>query len=170
MTTLIDYVDTLVDKLRAALPEVPTITADRPDRQQRSLRVPAIHIELDSFDSMQEAGDSRLVVDVQFQARCLVDPNSPRAELLTRALAAQLAVALHEIRKPVPGHGHIRLQAAGDDAFRPEMDGYAVWLVEFAIEIALGDLEPPRSPPSEIYVSWSPRIGAKHVDDYESLS
>lgn len=170
MTTLIDYVDTLVEKLRDALPDILTITADRPPRQQRSLRVPAIHIEIEGFDPMQEAGDSRLLADVHFQARCLVDPSQDRAELIARALAARLAVALHEIRRPVPGHGHIRLLSAGDDAFSPEVDGYLVWMLEFNIEIALGELELPGVTPSEIHISWSPQIGAAHEDDYEKIT
>jgi len=170
MTTLIACADALVAKLRAAMPDIPVITADAPPQTQRALRVPAVYLEIDSIEPLQEAGDSRLLADLRWQARCLVDPNQPRADLLVRALAARVAVALHEIRRPIAGHGHIRLVQATDDAFRPEVDGYVVWVVEFSIEIALGELEPPGIPPSEIYVGIDPKIGAGHENDYEPLA
>lgn len=168
--TLIGFVDTLVARLHSAMPDIPTVSADRPPKQQRSLRVPAVYVEIDNYDLMVEAGDSRLLTDVRFQARCLFDPNHPRGELLLRALAARVAVALHEIRRPVPGHGHIRLMNAGEDAFRPEVEGYLCWVVEFNIEIALGELEPPGVTPSEIHLGMSPAIGEDHADDYERIA
>jgi len=153
MTTLVECADALVEKLRAAMPDVPVITADAPPHTQRSLLVPAVYLEIDSIEPMQAAGDARLLADVRWQARCLADPNQPRAHLLVRALAARVAVALHDIRRPVPGHGHIRLINAADDGFRPEMDGYLVWVVEFSMELALGELEPPGMPPAQIQVN-----------------
>jgi len=170
MTTLIDCADALVDKLRIQLPDIPVITADAPPQAQRSLRVPAVYLEIDSIEPLQEAGDSRLLADLRWQARVLVDPNQPRADLLVRALAARVAVALHEIRRPIPGHGHIRLATASDDAFRPEIDGYKVWVVEFNIELALGALEPPGITPSEIHVGIDPKIGTGHENDYEQVA
>jgi len=170
MTTLIECADALVEKLRTAMPDVPVITADAPPQTQRALRVPAVYLEIDSIEPLQEAGDTRLLADLRWQARCLVDPNQPRADLLVRALAARVAVALHEIRRPIAGHGHIRLVNATDDAFRPEIDGYIVWVVEFSMELALGELEPPGITPSEIHVGIDPKIGTNHVDDYEQIA
>jgi len=170
MTTLIDCADALADKLRAALPDIPTISADTPPQTRRSLRVPAVYLEIDSIEPMQENGDARLLADVRWQARCLVDPTLPRADLLVRALAARVAVTLHEIRRPIPGHGHIRLLNAADDAFRPEVEGYIVWVVEFGLELALGQLEPPGIAPTQIYLGDAPAIGAAHVEDYEKIT
>jgi len=170
MTTLIECADALVEKLRAAMPDIPVITADAPPQTQRALRVPAVYLEIDSIEPLQEAGDTRLLADLRWQARCLVDPNLPRADLLVRALAARVAVALHEIRRPIPGHGHIRLVNATDDAFRPEVDSYIVWVVEFNMELALGELEPPGITPSEIHVGIDPKIGTNHIDDYEQIA
>lgn len=154
-TTLIKFADALVAALAAKLPDIPTISADPPPRQKRSLRMPAIYIEMSDFSPMQASGDSRLLTDVRWEARCLVDPNQPRADLALRALSGRLAVALHDIRRPVPGHGHIRLAQAGPDAFRPEIEGYLCWVVEFGTEIALGELEPESVTPSEIDLGTS---------------
>jgi len=170
MTTLIDCADTLVAKLRAALPDIPTISADAPAQTQRRLHVPAVYLEIDSIEPMQANGDARLLVEVRWQAHCLVDPNLPRADLLVRALAARVACALHDIRRPLPGHGHLRLLSASGDAFRPELDSYTAWLVEFSLELALGELEPPGIPPGEIYLGIAPKTGPEHLDDYVRIS
>ncbi|WP_322999962.1 hypothetical protein [Castellaniella sp.] len=170
MTTIADFADALIDRLRPALDDIPTISADPPPRKHSSLRVPAIYVEIDDFESLSEAGDTRLLTDVRWMAHCIVDPTLPRADLALRSMAARVAVALHEIRRPVPGHGHIRLARAGEDAFRPALDGYLCWVVEFNIEIALGELEPVGITPSEIYISQSPAIGTDHSDDYERLA
>ncbi|CAM3793951.1 hypothetical protein [Castellaniella denitrificans] len=170
MTTIIDFADALADGLRAKLADVPTVSADPPPRQKRSLKLPAVYLDIDDIEPMQEAGDSRLLADVRWNAYCLFDPNQARADLLLRAFAARVAVALHEIRRPVPGHGHIRLSRAGDDAFRPALDGYLCWVVEFNIEIALGELEAPGVTPSEIHIGQSPAIGEHHADDYERIA
>lgn len=153
--TLIEFADALVSALAAKLPDIPTISADAPPRQNRSLRVPAIYLEMADFSQMQAAGDSRLLTDVRWEARCLVDPNLARADLMLRALVGRVVVALHDVRRPVPGHGHLRLVQAGPDAFRPEVEGYLCWVVEFGTEIALGELEPEGITPSEIYLGTS---------------
>lgn len=168
--SLIDYADALAARLRERLPDVPTISADRPARQQRSLELPAVYLEIEDFVALQEAGDSRLLVDVRWLAHCLVDPNIDRAELCLRALCGRVAVALHEIRRPVAGHGHIRLAQAGDDPFQPRIDGYLTWAVEFGIEIALGELEPPGTRPTTIMLGQAPAIGEGHADDYEQIA
>ncbi|WP_269497222.1 hypothetical protein [Castellaniella sp. S9] len=168
--SLTDYADALAAKLREKLSDVPTIEADRPGRHQRSIKLPAIYLEIEDFTSLLEAGDSRLLTDVRWQAHCLVDPNADRAELQLRAFCARVAVALHEIRRPVAGHGHIRLIQASEDPFRPQVDGYLTWAVEFGIEIALGELEPPGIRPTQIMLGQAPAIGAGHADDYERIA
>lgn len=168
--SLIDYADTLAGALRDKLPEVPTISADRPARGQRSLKLPAVYLEIEDFTSLLEAGDTRLLTDVRWLAHCLVDPNEARAELVLRAFCARVAVALHEIRRPVPGHGHIRLIQASEDPFQPRVDGYLTWAVEFGIEIALGELEPPGTRPTTVMLGQAPAIGTGHADDYEQIA
>ncbi|WP_281982970.1 hypothetical protein [Azonexus hydrophilus] len=165
MTTLIDIADAIVTKLRAALPDVPTISADPPPQSQRAVRVPAIYLDIAEFEPISNPGDGRISVDARFDARCLVDPNAARSHLAVRELAARTVRALQEIRRPIQGHGHIRIARAGDDNIRPMMDGYEVWTVEFGVEIYLGELEPAGITPTEIYFGMTPAIGPNHVPD-----
>jgi hypothetical protein len=54
--------------------------------------------------------------------------------------------------------------------FRPKMDGYEVWVVEYGVEVYLGELEPAGVTPTEIYFGMTPAIGPNHVPDYERIA
>lgn len=168
--TLTDMVDATVAKLRAAMPDVPTIEGDPPPHSQRSIRVPAVYLEISELEPVSNPGDGRISVDARFEARCIVDPNGSRSHLAVRELASRVVRALQEIRRPVAGHGHIRIERAGDEMFRPKMDGYEVWVVEYGIEVYLGELEPAGVTPTEIYFGMTPTIGPNHVPDYERIA
>lgn len=169
MTTLIDVVDAVATQLKARLPDVPTVSADRPPQAQRALRLPALFVELAELEPLSQAGDSRLLADARFEVRCLCDPNAQRSDLVVRELASRVMLALNDIRRPVLGHGHVRLLRAGDDAFRPDVEGYLVWVVEFALELTLGELEPVGTTPQEVYIGWPPATGPSHISDYERI-
>lgn len=168
--TLTDIVDATVAKLRDAMPDVPTIEGDPPPHAQRSIRVPAVYLEISELEPVSNPGDCRVSVDARFEARCVVDPNGTRSHLAVRELASRVVRALQEIRRPAVGHGHIRIERAGDEMFRPKMDGYEVWVVEYGVEVYLGELEPAGSTPSEIYFGMTPAIGPNHVPDYERIA
>lgn len=168
--TLTDMVDATVAKLRAAMPDVPTIEGDPPPHSQRSIRVPAVYLEISELEPVSNPGDGRISVDARFEARCIVDPNGSRSHLAVRELASRVVRALQEIRRPVVGHGHIRIERAGDEMFRPKMDGYEVWVVEYGIEVYLGELEPTGVTPTEIYFGMTPATGPNHVPDYERIA
>jgi hypothetical protein len=168
--TLTDIVDATVAKLRAAMPDVPTIEGDPPPHSQRSIRVPAVYLEISELEPVSNPGDGRISVDARFDARCIVDPNGTRSHLAVRELASRVVRALQEIRRPVSGHGHIRIERAGDEMFRPKMDGYEVWVVEYGVEVYLGELEPAGVTPTEIYFGMTPAIGPNHVPDYERIA
>lgn len=174
--TLTDAIDAIANVLRAALPDVPTISADPPAQTQRAVRVPAVYIEMTELDPLGNLGDGRVSADARFEAYCLVDPNAARAELACRELAARVIVALQSATRPLPGHGHLRLVRAGDASLRAgltnrgDLDSYTLWMVEFGVELQLGDLEPAGITPSEICIGVAPLIGPPHVDDYEQIA
>lgn len=152
------------------MPDVPTIEGDPPPQSQRAIRVPAVYIEISELEPVSNPGDGRISVDARFEARCIVDPNGSRSHLAVRELASRVVRALQEIRRPVAGHGHIRIERAGDEMFRPKMDGYEVWVVEYGVEVYLGELEPEGVTPTEIYFGMTPAIGPNHVPDYERIA
>lgn len=174
--TLTDAIDAIADVLRAALPDVPTISADPPPQAQRAVRVPAVYLELTEIDPLGNPGDGRVSADARFEAYCLVDPTAARAELAVRELAARVILALQAVPRPLPGHGHLRLVRAGDASLRTglanrgDLDGYTMWMVEFGVELQLGDLEPAGVTPTEIWLGIAPAIGPANLDQYEQIA
>lgn len=168
--TLTAAIDAVVARLRDAMPDVPTVSADPPPQTQRAVRVPAVYVQLTELEPLGNPGDGRVSADARFEALCLVDPNTPRSELACRELAARVILALHAVPRPLPGHGHLRLVRAGDADFRPELEGYRLWQVEFGMELLLGDLEPAPPAPTEIWLGVAPDVGAPHVADYELIA
>jgi hypothetical protein len=168
--TLTEAIDAIAAQLRAAMPDVPTVSADPPPQAQRAVRVPAVYLQLTELEPIGNHGDGRVSVDARFEAHCIVDPTAPRAELACRELAARLTLALHAVPRPLPGHGHLRLVRAGPADFRPELDGYTLWMVEFGMELLLGELEPASLAPTEIWLGQAPDIGPPNVDQYEQIA
>lgn len=148
--TLAEIIDGLAARLAAALPGV-NVTADPP--AGRSLRLPALVVELSDLDPVGNLGDTRTLVDARIELRAIVDPAGPRPHMAVRDLAAQALHAAYNLRRIAPGHGHVRVLRAGADGFRPELDGYEVWMVELAAELALGEIEPAALPqPTDVIV------------------
>lgn len=168
--TLTEALDTLTARLREALPDVPTVSADPPPQTQRAVRVPAVYVQLVEMEPLSIPGDGRVAADARFEAYCIVDPNTPRSELACRELAARVILALHAVPRPLPGHGHLRLVRAGEADFRTDLDGYRMWLVEFGMELLLGELSPAPPAPTEIWLVVSPDIGPPNVDSYEQIA
>lgn len=174
--TLTEALDTLTARLREALSDVPTVSADPPPQTQRAVRVPAVYVQLVEMEPLSIPADGRVAADARFEAYCIVDPNTPRAELACRELAARVILALHAVPRPLPGHGHLRLVRAGEADFRTgltgrsDLDGYRMWLVEFGMELLLGELEPAPPAPTEIWLGVSPDIGPPNVGAYEQIA
>jgi len=173
--TLTEAIDALAAQLRAAMPDVPTVSADPPPQAQRAVRVPAVYLELTELDPLGNPGDGRVSADVRFEAYCIVDPVSDRAEIACRELAVRVILALNAVPRPLPGHGHLRLVRAGDASLRAglsnrvDLDGYTMWMVEFGIELALGDLEPASITPTEVWLGIAPDIGPPNIAEYEQI-
>lgn len=165
--TLTDIHKALVTRLRTRFDadSVPTL-ACYPDLQ-RSLALPAIIIELSEFEPATEEGTGRLLLDARFEARVVVDPAQAGAHLTVRSIAAAVAHELSEMIRIAPGIGHNRVVRAGDDAFRPELDGYLCWAVEWACEIPVGALEADPFPtPSTVSLSHVPDVGEGNAGRY----
>lgn len=174
--TLTEAIDAITGQLRAAMPDVPTVSADPPPQTQRAVRVPAVYVQLIEIEPINNNGDGRVAADARFEAYCMVDPNAPRSDLACRELAARAMLALHAVPRPLPGHGHLRVLRAGDASFRAglgnrgDLDGYTMWMVEFGLEIALGEIEPAVPAPTEIWLGIAPEVGPPHIDDYARLA
>ncbi|QDQ28301.1 hypothetical protein FNU76_19180 [Chitinimonas arctica] len=128
--------EAIVAGLRTKLgPAAKTVEA-YPDIGRR-IDIPAVFLELSEFEAGTDPGTSETALVVHIQARVVVDPNQRQAYLLVRELAARIAVAIQHENWGLP-IGLATLLQAGEDAMKPELDSYLVWLVEWTHEIHLG--------------------------------
>lgn len=132
--------DAIVTGMRAKLAGVPTVDA-YPDIKRR-VRLPAVLIELSEMEPGADPGTGETALIGRFQARAIVDPNQADAHMRVRELAARIAIAINHETWGL-GVGVAQLVQIGEDAFKPELDGYIVWLVEWTHEFHLGSTEWP---------------------------
>jgi len=125
----------ILDGLRAKLVGISSI--DAYPVLQRRICLPAVLLELAEFEPGQDPGTGETALIGRFQARAIVDPNKSAADLAVRELAARIAVAItHETWGLPIGIAHF--VQAGEDAMKPELDGYLVWMIEWTHEFHLG--------------------------------
>ncbi len=162
----------LLDRLSAALPGVQCVAYPRLDGR---VILPAAALELTGMRRGDaQPGTGQTALDCDFTLTLIAAPEQPGAALALRALAARAMHALDRSFRPLPGRaGHVRAVRSDEGDFRPELDGYIVWAVEFAIELYVGDAEDltvPGLPPAEVWLGITPNIGPDHIDDYERIA
>lgn len=132
-----------------------------PDLQDR-VSLPLIVLELSEFEPGEDPGTGELALIATLQARLVLDPTQPAAELHARQLAARLAAVVHQSHgfgQPVTP---AKIRQIGPDGFRADLDGYLVWLVEWTHELHVGDpmgIELPAFVPSVIAWGFDPETG-----------
>lgn len=158
----------IVDGLRAKLAGVPTVEAY--PATQRRIRLPAVLIELAEMEPGTDPGTGETALVGRFQARAIVDPSQAGADLVVRELAARIAVGLTHATwglEITPA----QLVQIGEDSFKPELDAYLVWVVEWTHEFHLGDMAWPYPDESGLTVVLGvyPETGAGKETSYWPL-
>lgn len=137
---------------------------------RRRIVLPAVLVELSEMGPGRDPGTGETALVATFQARAIVDPNLPDADVQVRELAAHIAVAItHEtwgLDVSIAQLVHM-----GEDAFKPELDSYMSWVVEWTHEFHLGESAWPYPDDTAltIMLGMYPETGATHEDDYWAL-
>lgn len=151
--------------ISAAVPGL-ELVATMPHMLQQ-LPVPAVVIEVVEFEPGQDRGTGETALVVRFEARVIVAPEQEDCQQQAAFVAAQMT-------------GLLRMQSwgldvefaefvrAAQDWTRPELDGYAVWVVEWTQQIHLGEQEWPwpNQPPGNLVWGFSPDTGAGSEGSY----
>ena len=119
---------------------------------------PAVVLELVGFgDADKDPGTGEVAVEARFEARVIVGQEEPNCLHVAAFVAAQLAVLLRmqSWRLPVEFAEFVRAER---DWSRPELDSFAVWVVEWTQIIYLGEEEWPwpRQPPGTLVLKVGP--------------
>lgn len=121
-----------------------------PDRLE-CVATPAVVIELAEWEPGPDPGTGEVGVDMRFEARVIVAGEEDHSLRMAAFAAAQLTVLLRMQTWGVVGD-QAKFVRAAQDWTRPELDGYAVWVVEWTQVLYLGaeewpwPIEPPGEP------------------------
>ncbi|WP_265032613.1 hypothetical protein [Wolbachia endosymbiont (group A) of Sicus ferrugineus] len=119
--------------------EIPAIqTCEVYPAIRKELIAPALFVELVSLESGKDSGTEELALRGRFEARVIVDSTIESAPIIVRELSAEVARVVNkntwETEKISPGE----FISAETDGFRPELDAYLVWMVDWVHELHLG--------------------------------
>ncbi|HDR9237814.1 TPA: hypothetical protein QDB43_001519 [Burkholderia vietnamiensis] len=121
--------------MRVKLPTIKRIEAY--PRLGQKIETPLIAIELNEFEPGHDDGTGDVALIARMQARVVFDPIDEGAELAVREVAARVAMVVHGNTWGLPITPGKVVQVA-EDPFRPQLDTYCVWLVEWTHEFGIG--------------------------------
>jgi hypothetical protein len=103
-----------------------------------SLIAPAVLLELSSFEPGTDPGTGEIALRAHFEARIIVDSTITDAQLTVRAIASEVARIVHR------NSWGLEISPAevlniNPDGFKPELDAYLVWVIEWVHEVHQGD-------------------------------
>lgn len=130
---------------------------------------PAVVLELVGFDDAdKDPGTGEVAVEARFEARVIVGQEEPNCLHVAAFVAAQLAVLLRMQSWGLPVELAEFVRAERDWS-RPELDSYAVWVVEWSQVIYLGieDWPWPIQPPGSLVFGFSPDTGPGSENQYQ---
>ncbi|WP_343289095.1 hypothetical protein [Wolbachia endosymbiont of Encarsia formosa] len=105
---------------------------------RKELLAPALFVELVSLESGKDPGTEELALKARFEARIVIDSTIENAPIIVRTLAAEIAKVVNKNTWNVKNVSPGEFISAEIDGFRPELDAYLVWLVEWSHQLHLG--------------------------------
>lgn len=138
-----------------------------PDMLQQ-VAVPAVLIELVEFEPGIDQGTGETALVARFEARVIVGSEREQCQQQAAFAATQLAVLLRLQTWGLEVEPAEFVRAAQDWS-RPELDSYAVWVVEWTQGIYLGEEEWPwpDEPPGTLVFAFSPDTGMARKAAYQ---
>ncbi len=119
--------------------EIPAIqTCEIYPMIRREIVAPAVFVELSSLEQGKDSGTEELALKARFEARIVIDSTIENAAIIVRELAAEVARVVNKNTWNVKNVSPGEFISAEIDGFRPELDAYLVWMVDWVHEVHLG--------------------------------
>ncbi|WP_353273336.1 hypothetical protein [Wolbachia endosymbiont (group A) of Agelastica alni] len=119
--------------------EIPAIqTCEVYPMIRREITAPAVFVELVSLEPGKDPGTEELALRARFEARIVVDGTVEDSQVVVRSLAAEVARVVNKNTWDVENVSPGEFLSAEVDEFRPELDAYLVWLIEWVHEVHVG--------------------------------
>ncbi|MDN5248213.1 MAG: hypothetical protein QWI36_03700 [Wolbachia endosymbiont of Tyrophagus putrescentiae] len=136
MTTFwVDLHNAICNTLKAKILAIQTCEVYPAIRKE--LMAPAVFVELRSLEPGRDSGTEELALKARFEARIVIDSTIENASLIIRSLAAEVAKVVNKNTWEMNVSPAEFLFAEQDD-FKPELNAYLVWLVEWEHEMHVG--------------------------------
>ncbi|UPA54498.1 hypothetical protein MWH06_04020 [Wolbachia pipientis] len=132
-----DLHNAICNKLKEEIPAIQTCEVYPAIRKE--LIAPAVFVELASLESGRDPGTEELALRAKFEARVVIDSTVENAPIIIRTLAAEVAKVVNKNTWNVKNVSPGEFISAEVDGFRPELDAYLVWLVEWVHYLHLGE-------------------------------
>lgn len=130
---------TIVARLNADIPGL--ATCDDYPKIERRVSIPAVLVELEELEPDDFGEDAAFDCWARFTAYCIYDPNAANAQHEVRNLAATVAVRVSQ--EEDFGSDDVAQNAevlrVSEDNFKPELQAYLVWAVEFRLGLSIGE-------------------------------
>lgn len=126
----------ICNKLREEIPAIQTCEMYRAVR--REIIAPAVFVELASLEPGKDPGTEEFALRGRFEARVIVDGTVEDSQVVVRSLAAEVARVVSKNTWDMENVSAGEFLSAETDGFRPELDAYLVWLVEWVHELHTG--------------------------------
>ncbi|WP_341814548.1 hypothetical protein [Wolbachia endosymbiont (group A) of Dendrolimus pini] len=119
--------------------EIPAIqTCEIYPSIRKELVAPAVFVELSGFEKGHDPGTEELALKARFEARIVIDSTIENAAIIVRSLAAEVAKVVDKNTWNVKNVSPGEFISAEVDGFRPELDAYLVWMVDWSHQLHLG--------------------------------
>lgn len=130
--------------------------------------LPAVVLELAELEPGRDPGTGEVGVEARFEARIIVGAEQEQCQQQAAFAAAQLVVLLRMQTWGLEVEQAEFIRAA-QDWTRPELESYAVWVVEWTQGIYLGEEEWPwpNQPPGSLMWGFSPNTGPGSEGSYQ---
>ncbi|KLT22529.1 putative phage related protein [Wolbachia endosymbiont of Armadillidium vulgare str. wVulC] len=120
--------------------EIPAIqTCEIYPSIRKELVAPAVFVELSGFEKGHDPGTEELALKARFEARIVVDGTVEDSSVVVRTLAAEVARVVNKNTWNVENIFPAEFLSAEIEGFRPELDAYLVWVVDWVHEIHIGE-------------------------------
>ncbi|WP_341814686.1 MULTISPECIES: hypothetical protein [unclassified Wolbachia] len=126
----------ICNKLKEEIPAIQTCEVYPTIR--REIIAPAVFVELVSLEPGKDPGTEELALRARFEARIVVDGTVEDSSIVVRELATEVARVVNKNTWDVENVSAGEFISAGGDDFRPELDAYLVWMVEWVHEVHVG--------------------------------
>jgi hypothetical protein len=165
----------IVSDIKAQFPSIATVEFYRTEAR-KSIPCPAILLDLCEFEAEpdDDPGTEQLSVSARFEAEIIFGFKTPNVKQAIRVFAAAFMAWLRLRRWTGIVTDAAKVIGAYPDDFKPELDEYVVWRVEWSQVLYLGtntwtDSSGALTTGLSVMVGTDPLIGPPNVNDYVQI-